>query len=60
MRPNSQVSEPTTTSQEPEVFNPLIRALFEKRVHDFISEGNDKLIEAGLVHSLRKLRAQGL
>ncbi|MGD1110100.1 MAG: hypothetical protein ABR885_07420 [Mycobacterium sp.] len=38
-----------------EVFNPLIRALFEKRVYDFISEGNDKLIEAGLVRSLKKL-----
>lgn len=37
-----------------EVFNPLIRALFEKRVHDFISEDNDNLIEAGLVRSLRR------
>jgi hypothetical protein len=33
----------------------LMRALFEKRVHDFISEGNDKLIEAGLVRALKKL-----
>ncbi len=38
-----------------EVFNPLMRALLEKRVHDFISEGNDKLIEAGLVRALKKL-----
>ena len=32
-----------------EAFNPLMRALLEKRVHHFISKGNDKLIEAGLV-----------
>jgi hypothetical protein len=38
-----------------EVFNPLMRALFEKRVHHFISDGNDKLIEASLVRSLKKL-----
>ena len=42
------------------MLNPLMRVLLEKRVHDFISEGNDKLIEASLVHSLKKLpRAQG-
>jgi hypothetical protein len=41
-----------------EVFNPLVRVLFEKRVHDFISEDNDRLIEASLVHSLRKLHAR--
>ncbi len=39
-----------------EAFNPIMRALLEKRVHDFISKGNDKLIEASVVHSLRKLR----
>lgn len=38
-----------------EVFNPLMRALFEKRVHHFISEGNDKLIEASLERTLKKL-----
>jgi hypothetical protein len=38
-----------------EVFNPLMRALFEKRVHHFISEGNDMLIEASLVRTLKKL-----
>ena len=32
-----------------------MRALLEKRVHDFISKGNDKLIEASLVRSLKKL-----
>ena len=41
-----------------EVFNPLIRALLEKRVHDFISADNDKLIEASLVRSLKKLHAR--
>ncbi len=33
----------------------MIRALLETRVYDYISEGNDKLIEAGLVRSLKKL-----
>ena len=37
------------------VFNSITRALLEKRVHDFISKGNDKLIEASLVRSLQKL-----
>jgi hypothetical protein len=41
-----------------EVFNPLMRALFEKRVHNFISEGNDELIEASLVRSLKQLHAR--
>ena len=38
-----------------EVFNPVMRVLLEKRVHHFISKDNDKLIEASLVHSLKKL-----
>jgi hypothetical protein len=38
-----------------EVFNPMVRSLLEKRVHDFISKGNDKLIEASLARSLKKL-----
>jgi hypothetical protein len=38
-----------------EVFNPLMRALFEKRVHHFISKDNDELIEASLVGTLKKL-----
>jgi hypothetical protein len=38
-----------------EVFNPLVRVLLEKRVHDFISKDNDRLIEASLHASLRKL-----
>jgi hypothetical protein len=39
-----------------EVFNPLMRVLFEKRVHQFISKDNDRLIEASLVRTLKKLR----
>jgi hypothetical protein len=38
-----------------DVFNPLMRVLLEKRVHDFISKDNDRLIEASLRASLRKL-----
>jgi hypothetical protein len=41
-----------------EVFNPLMRTLLERRVHSFISKDNDKLIEASIVRSLRKLRDQ--
>jgi hypothetical protein len=37
-----------------EVFNPIMRVLFEKRVHDFISKDNDVQIEAGLKEALRK------
>jgi hypothetical protein len=39
-----------------EVFNPVMRLLLERRVHHFISEGNDKLIEASIVRSLAALR----
>lgn len=39
-----------------EVFNPAMRVLFEKRVHEFISKGNDTLIEASLVRTLAKGR----
>ena len=38
-----------------EVFNPVMRVLLEKRVHHFISKDNDKLIEASVVRSLKKL-----
>jgi hypothetical protein len=40
------------------VFNPLLRALLEKRVHDFISADNDKLIEASLVRALKELHGR--
>ncbi len=38
-----------------EAFNPVMRRLFEKRVHHFISKDNDTLIEASLSRSLGKL-----
>ncbi|HEV2369558.1 MAG TPA: hypothetical protein VGR90_06760 [Acidimicrobiales bacterium] len=38
-------------------FNPLARALLEKRVHHFISGNNDKLMEAALNEGVRHRRA---
>jgi hypothetical protein len=38
-------------------FNPLLRALFEKRVHAFISKDNDRLIKQSLEHGVKLLRA---
>jgi hypothetical protein len=38
------------------VFNPVLRALLEARVHRFISRDNDKHIEAGIAKGLRRLR----
>jgi hypothetical protein len=40
-------------------FNPVMRLLLEKRVHDFISKDNDRLIEAALVHALKEAHAAG-
>lgn len=40
------------------VFNPVMRALLERRVHAFISKDNDKLLEASIARSLRKRREQ--
>ena len=41
-----------------EARNPLMRALLEKRVHDFISKDNDSLIEASLRRTLERRRAR--
>jgi len=38
-------------------FNPVLRALFEKRVHAFISKDNDRLIKQSLENGLKLLRA---
>ena len=38
-------------------FNPLLRALLEKRVHAFISKDNDHLIKESLTTGVRLLRA---
>lgn len=40
-----------------EAFNPFMRALFERRVHHFISKDNDTMIAAALNDGLRQLRA---
>jgi len=41
-----------------EARNPILRVLLEKRVHDFISKDNDRLIEASLVNTLERRRAR--
>jgi hypothetical protein len=38
-------------------FNPLLRALLEKRVHAFISKDNDRLIKQSLENGVQLLRA---
>ena len=38
-------------------FNPVLRALLEKRVHAFISKDNDRLIKESLTTGVRYLRA---
>jgi hypothetical protein len=38
-------------------FNPLLRLLFERRVHRFISRDNDRLIEGAVNDGLRRRRA---
>jgi hypothetical protein len=42
-----------TFHEEYHVFNPVMRALLEKRVHHFISKDNDKLVQAGIEGALR-------
>jgi len=38
-------------------FNPIMRALFETRVHRFISKDNDQLIKDSLTNGVQRLRA---
>ena len=38
-------------------FNPLLRALLERRVHAFISKDNDRLIKESLTRGVGYLRA---
>ncbi|HEY2215137.1 MAG TPA: SRPBCC family protein [Acidimicrobiales bacterium] len=38
-------------------FNPIMRVLFEKRVHKFISKDNDTLIKSSLTNGVTMLRA---
>ena len=47
-------------TEEYEAFNPIMRRLFEKRVHDFISRDNDTILAAlqGGVRWHRKRKAR--
>jgi len=38
-------------------FNPIMRLLLEKRVHDFISKDNDRLIRESLTNGVQMMRA---
>jgi hypothetical protein len=40
------------------VFNPILRVLLERRVHDFISKDNDRLIQQGLEQALAAHRSR--
>jgi hypothetical protein len=44
-------------SESYQAFNPLMRLLFEKRVHHFISKDNDSLIKSALTNGVQQLRA---
>jgi hypothetical protein len=46
-------------SESYHAFNPLLRVLLEKRVHEFISRDNDTLITNAVNSGLEKLRAAG-
>jgi hypothetical protein len=37
-------------------FNPILRFFLEKRVHDFISKDNDKLIRDSLTNGVKMMR----
>jgi hypothetical protein len=37
-------------------FNPVLRALFERRVHRFISKDNDKIIQSAVEHGIARSR----
>jgi hypothetical protein len=39
-----------------EAFNPLLRALLERRVHRFISRDNDKVMQAAIENGVRMMR----
>ena len=46
-----------TFHEEYHVFNPVLRALLEARVHRFISKDNDTLVKAGIEAALKARRA---
>ena len=37
------------------VFNPFVRLLLERRVHQFISKANDKLVRQGVEQALAQM-----
>ena len=41
-----------------EAFNPLLRALLERRVHRFISQDNDRVMQAAIENGLRMMRGR--
>jgi hypothetical protein len=44
-------------SESYRAFNPIMRLLLEKRVHDFISKDNDRLIRDSLTNGVQMMRA---
>ena len=38
------------------VFNPVLRALLERRVHRFVSRNNDRLMRSGIQHGLLAIK----
>jgi hypothetical protein len=42
-----------------EAFNPLLRALLERRVHRFISRDNDRIMQAAIENGVRTMRSRG-
>lgn len=47
-----------TFHEEYHVFNPVMRALLEKRVHHFISKDNDRIVQASIEGALKAARAR--
>ena len=47
-----------TFHEEYHVFNPIMRALLEKRVHHFISKDNDRIVKASIEGALTAYRAR--
>ncbi|MBM3660533.1 MAG: SRPBCC family protein [Actinobacteria bacterium] len=47
-----------TFHEEYHVFNPIMRALLEKRVHRFISKDNDRIVKAAIEGALKAARAR--
>ncbi len=46
----------STSPRRYHAFNPILRFFLEKRVHDFISKDNDKLIRDSLTNGVKMMR----